>query len=568
MRGTRFGRGALAVLAFSVAVALGSTSGWAAPASAATADTTGCRSIPVDADGPLRSAEARRTFDVDGTGITVGVISSSFATAGAPASTAGEDVEKGLLPGPGNPCGRVDPVEVLVEGPAGAPDEGRAMLQNIHGIAPGARLLFAAAGTGQFTMADSIRKLADAGADVIVDDDTPFSEPFFQDGPLAAAVAEVHARGIVYLASAGNYTQTGSEGTPIAGKQFGSWATTSFRGAPCPAAVNAPAGADCLDFDPGPGVDTTQTFTLGGGGSPILVFGTSQPMPVDRPAIAPVMLDASGTLSTSFVSQPLGDESSNILGVDLSAAAGQSSLVIVRTDPSFTGAVKYFFKQAPDVTDVEYVDSVGADVVGPVTFGHSTAPDAISVGAAAWTSPTVPQGFSSIGPAKLLYAPWTGGAPAEPLAEPETRHGPDVLAVDDVQTSFFTPAADGLFRFFGTSSAAPSAAAVVALGLQRSPLSTPADVRAALTGSAQPVSSPYPGVAEADVTGAGLIDAVGFVDALVGEPPAPVTPAVLAATGASAPGQLAVAVLLALIGSALMALRASHRRALRTSAEG
>ena len=76
----------------------------------------------------------RRLLGLDGTGVRVGVISDSYNSLGG----ASGDVSSGDLPGN---------VTVLHEG-TGA-DEGRAMLQVIHDVAPGAQLLFAAAGRFQ-----------------------------------------------------------------------------------------------------------------------------------------------------------------------------------------------------------------------------------------------------------------------------------------------------------------------------------------------------------------------------------------------------------------------------------
>jgi len=49
-------------------------------------------------------------------------------------------------------------------------DEGRAMLQLIHDLAPGAQLFFHTAIEGPQDFADGINALAEAGCDVIVDD--------------------------------------------------------------------------------------------------------------------------------------------------------------------------------------------------------------------------------------------------------------------------------------------------------------------------------------------------------------------------------------------------------------
>ena len=66
-----------------------------------------------------------------------------------------------------------NPVDVIEDGPAGSTDEGRAMLENIHDVAPGASLAFDTAGTiGDLTMSQSITALADQPANrtSIVDD--------------------------------------------------------------------------------------------------------------------------------------------------------------------------------------------------------------------------------------------------------------------------------------------------------------------------------------------------------------------------------------------------------------
>ena len=88
---------------------------------------------------------------------------------------------------------------------APASDEGRAMLQIIHDIAPGADLAFRTGYLSPGDMAAGIIELADAGADIIVDDISYITEPFFTDGKISKAVDNVVNRGVTYFSAAGNF---------------------------------------------------------------------------------------------------------------------------------------------------------------------------------------------------------------------------------------------------------------------------------------------------------------------------------------------------------------------------
>ena len=77
-------------------------------------------------DTVLRAAEARENFGVDGRGVRVGIISDSLVNLQA-------SVDSGDLP---------SDVIVLEAGEDSGTDEGRAMAEIIHDIAPGAKLLF------------------------------------------------------------------------------------------------------------------------------------------------------------------------------------------------------------------------------------------------------------------------------------------------------------------------------------------------------------------------------------------------------------------------------------------
>ena len=147
-------------------------------------------SVTSQGDVAQASDVARTASGVDGTGITVGVISDSYdCNSGAAADVASGDL-------PAN-------VNVLQEACAGI-DEGRAMLQIVHDVAPGASLAFQTGVFGQAGFANGIGALVAAGADVIVDDLFYFAEPMFQDGIIAQAVDSAYANGVAYFSSAGN----------------------------------------------------------------------------------------------------------------------------------------------------------------------------------------------------------------------------------------------------------------------------------------------------------------------------------------------------------------------------
>ena len=93
----------------------------------------------------------------------------------------------------------------VLPGQAGSGDEGTAMLEIAHDLAPGAELYFAEgfySGGAQF--AANIEALCEAGADVIVDDIKYFDEPAFQDGIIAQGVNAAVANGCYHFSAAGN----------------------------------------------------------------------------------------------------------------------------------------------------------------------------------------------------------------------------------------------------------------------------------------------------------------------------------------------------------------------------
>ncbi|MDQ1476255.1 MAG: hypothetical protein QOE62_1484, partial [Actinomycetota bacterium] len=125
-----------------------STAPTGAPPQTATANPQ-CGSTTSEGDTLMHAADARAAGNVDGAGTTVGILSDSYDIASGAPTNAATDVASGDLPGAANPCGYPTPVTVQSESAgAGGADEGRAMAQLVHDLAPGARLAVASAFNG------------------------------------------------------------------------------------------------------------------------------------------------------------------------------------------------------------------------------------------------------------------------------------------------------------------------------------------------------------------------------------------------------------------------------------
>ncbi len=174
---------------------------------------------------------ARGAFHVDGTGLKIGVLSDGVRNLAA--SQSAGDLGAVTVIGPASPCPA-----------ANTCDEGTAMLEIVHDLAPGAQLYFASAFVSLTSFADNIRALRAAGCDIIVDDVFYFVETPFQDGQAASvisntnggaviqAVKDVTADGALYFSSAGN---SGNLDAGTSGAWEGDFVDGGATGAPLPA---------------------------------------------------------------------------------------------------------------------------------------------------------------------------------------------------------------------------------------------------------------------------------------------------------------------------------------------
>lgn len=227
-------------------------------------------------DLAINAPAARLSGEVDGTGVRVGILSDSFECdeivfePGAPnprsdEDKANEDVDPGIL--------------VLADGCPGGSDEGRGMANLVKDVAPGAKQAFHTAFNSRLDFALGILELGgietgfsdpppfvgppfytpttgDDVSDVIVDDVIYFVEPMFSPGQVAQAANTVAVAGIPYFSSAGNNARNSYE------SEFDLTVRNGNNGRNLNSAANGPNATRRHDFDPGVGVDDTQTIAV------------------------------------------------------------------------------------------------------------------------------------------------------------------------------------------------------------------------------------------------------------------------------------------------------------------
>jgi len=409
-------------------------------------------SVASQGDTVIR-ADQLRALGATGSGVKVGVLSdgisgltSSIASGDLPAS--GVTMPAAPLTGGGISLDSPLPGgTVFTAAPEGRPDlttgsEGRAMLEIIHDLAPGAQLFFAPAGT---SLADrrAIRWLVAQGVKVIADDHVFFNAgPYNGTAAIAQEASSAVAAGASYFVSAGNFARRHYQGlfTDTDGDSFHEFDVSLGL----PRVDNAGETLN-VTLQPGETVTILLAWDDAFGAS-----GNDFDLCVHDPADLPT--------SPLFCSQNVQSGTQNpteALAVMRSASAPTPGTLGIR--------INRFGTVVPRVLELFllFTGSGGMDEFIVPESSVPNKPDAgggvIAVGAVSALTPTTIESFSSRGPTN------------------DGRLKPEMVAPDGVVTSV-----PGFAPFFGTSAAVPHAAGLAALLLSRIPSLRPRQLERAL----------------------------------------------------------------------------------------
>ena len=419
-------------------------------------------SVTSQGDAAQISDDARSTFGVDGTGVVIGTLSDSYNCLGvAAADVASNDLPAGVV--------------VLAEetGCNSGSDEGRAMMQIIHDVAPGATQAFHTAFDGEASFAQGIIDLAAVGADVINDDVIYFAEPMFQDGIIAQAIDTVKASGVAYFSAAGNQADQSYEDS-FTNSGVAGYSTGSIR----------------HDFDASGAVDSLMEVRIPPNTQVIFVLQWEDPFfsvsgePGADTDMDIILYSSSGQAKAGGTSDNIGSDAVELFAFTNSGPARNYQIGIEHYAGPIPGKIKLVY--FGNMTINEYGTN------SSTSYGHPIAAGGQAVGAARYTqtpdfgvSPPQHEYFSSRGGTPILFD--TSGSPLNVV-----RQKPDIVAPNGGDNTFFGSdyEPNGWPNFFGTSAAAPHAAGVAALLKDYDPTLSPDDIYTALESTAIDMGNP------------------------------------------------------------------------------
>jgi subtilisin family serine protease len=483
----------------------------------------GVGAVTSQADTVIRAAQARAQLGVDGSGVPIGVLSDSFDAIGGGVASGG-GCQRTVQGTTSQDTGDLPSSVKVLQDLDGQSDEGRAMAELIHDLAPGSPLLFHTAFTSEPGFAAGIDALRQCGAKVIVDDVIYFAEPMFQDGVVAQAAQRAVDAGVPYFSSAGNYGRVGIDEEYVDGMPgdpdndfhlFGPGNQVAGISIPNGCGVRLVLQwAEPFDGMLGPGASSdfdVALFDCSGGSCTVIPGAVS-----DAAQGCSLQGGGPGGDPIEILELPAAFGGQRTVGVAVNRVCGTTTRFRIAVTPS----------DGCSLASAGYVfdPSIFKDAQ---IYGHAAAAGVVAVAAVDYRE--IAQGgdrqapsnvvnverFSSLGGVLPIFydgagAPLPGGV--------QLRAKPELAAPDGTNTTFFVGDADGdgFPNFFGTSAAAPHAAAVAALIRERNPALSPSGVLGALTATAIDIESPGYDF----LSGFGLVDALDAVAAATPQGPA------------------------------------------------
>ena len=385
----------------------------------------------------ILKADQLRALGVDGTGVKVGIISDG-ANNWPEARASGDLPASGItLFGSCTPRSR----DISICRRRRTCNEGTAMAEIIHDLAPGAQIAVGAASTSLAFIARVNELVNTFGADIIVDDLTFFFEPYFEDGAIAQAVAAVRNR-VVFVSNAGNAARSHYEANYF--DSLGFFNEHDF-------------GRAVGGFS-----DTTMDVRVGAGEFLFTVLQWKDRFGLSANDYDLFILNEAETIVIASSESFQTGTQDPLEAVCVFNPTGATERAKVNVD-RFSGAsrrLEMFLLGNP------FIEEYG--VRSGSIIGHAAVRGVVATGAIDASDPgndTI-EPFSSRGPSRIDFPSF------------DLRPKPDVTGIDGVSV---TGVGGFPSIFFGTSASAPHVAAIAALLMDSAPNATPAQIRQALT---------------------------------------------------------------------------------------
>lgn len=386
-----------------------------------------CNTGSITSEGDsIHRADLVRSLGQDGAGIKVGIISNGVDH-WLDARNAGDL--------PAN-------LHVLSNSVGG--DEGTAMLEILHDLAPGAELYFHDCGDNFIAFNSAVDALIAAGCTVIADDISWVTQPFFEDGLIASHIAsKLKQNNIIYISSAGNYAYNHYQGNYLdGGYNFHDFSNGSSVYKDL--YIDIPPGDQVMII-----LQWDDKFGASGNDYDLCLYDENTGEIIDK---------------SWYIQDGNGDPLEGIIYTNNTSKTVYGQIWVYKTDSAAAKTLEMYIY--PDYNSVLYINNLTQE---DSIYGQQAVPNVISVGAIDVPNQDEIAFYSSQGPVTIKY----------PRAE--TRNKPDICGMANVHIT----GAGGFYNpFSGTSAAVPHIAAIAALVWAENPGKSANEIREVLLSKA------------------------------------------------------------------------------------